>query len=119
MAGLDCGLMRAEILLQTALTVQSTSGQETFDWDHAVTQEVSAQWLPAGSTEVYKAQRLESLVSAVFRIYDFDDVASRPRPDNTRILHEGLVYDTKPYVPVFDADGAVVGLDIACVARGE
>ncbi len=120
MAGLDCGLMRAEILLQTAPTVQSPSGELTFDWDHAVTQELSAQWLPAGSTEAWRAQqRLASYVSGVFRIYDTDDVASRPGPDNTRILFEGRIYDLKPYVEVYDDDGAVVGLEIPVVARGE
>ncbi len=120
MAGLDCGLMRAEIVLQTAPTQQSASGETTFDWAHATTQELSAQWLPAGSTEAWRAQqRLESYVSGVFRIYDLDDVASRPGPDNTRILFEGRTYDLKPAVPVYDDDGAVVGLDLAVVARGE
>jgi hypothetical protein len=116
MSGLDPGLMTADIVLQTAPVVQSDSGEVVFDWDHAVDQALAAQWLPAGSVEAWRAQqRLTSYVSGVFRIYDLE---TRPQPDNTRIVFDGRIYDTKPYVEVYDG-GMVVGLELAAVARGE
>ena len=120
MKGLDCGLMTADIVLQTATkSLDAATNQEVLTWDPANDQALSAQWLPAGSTEAWQAQRrLETYVSGVFRIYDLDDVASRPAADNSRILFNGRIYDTKPYIEVFD-EGMVVGLDIAVVARGE
>ncbi len=116
MSGLDAGLMTAEIVLQTAPAVQSDSGEQTWDWDHVVAQDLFAQWLPGGTRETWQAQqRLGSYVDGVFRIYDLD---TRLRPDNTRIVFDGRIFDTKPYVEIYDG-GMVVGLDIPVVARGE
>lgn len=111
--GLNAGDLDREILLQTAPVVQSASGEETFDWAHAISVRLWAQWLPAGTTEAWKAQqRLGSYVSGVFRIYDMD---TRPSPENTRILFDGKAFDTKPYIEIDRGQG----LDIAVVARGE
>ncbi len=120
MTGIDCGLMTAEIVIQTATkTEDPATNQEVLTWDATNDQTLFAQWLPAGSSEAWKAQqRLESYVSGVFRIYDLDDVADRPKADDTRIVFNGRTYDTKPYVEVYD-EGMVVALDIAVVARGE
>ncbi len=120
MAPLDCGLMTAEIVLQTATkSLDAVTNQEVLTWTPSRNQQLSAQWLPAGSTEAWRAQqRLESYVSGVFRIYDLDDVASRPKADDTRIVFNGRTYDTKPYMEIYD-EGMVVGLEIPVIARGE
>jgi head-tail adaptor len=113
MSGLNAGDLDREIVLQTAAKVQSDSGEETFDWDNAVEATVWAQWLPAGTAEAWKAQqRLGSYVNGVFHIYDREP---RPTPDDTRILFDGRVFDTNPYVEIGRGDG----LAIPVMARGE
>ncbi len=113
MAGLSAGLLDREIVIQKAPAVQSESGEQTFDWDHAEEEIVWAQWLPAGTTEAYRAQqRLGSNVEGVFRIYDME---TRPTPNDTRILFDGRVFDTMPYVEVGRGDG----LEIPVKAHGE
>lgn len=113
MAGLNAGDMDREIVLQTAPVVQSDSGEESYDWDNAVSETIWAQWLPAGTTEAYRAQqRLASYVDGVFRIYDME---TRPSPENTRILFEGRAFDLKPWVEIRRGEG----LEIAVVRRGE
>ncbi len=117
MSGMPIGLMRNEITIQTAPVVQSASGEEVYDWDNADEAVVWAQWLPAGTREAYLAQqRLESHVDGVFVIYD---MALRPRPDNTRILFDGRLFDLQPYVVVQDPTSGVKGLEIAVSAHGE
>ncbi len=112
-AGLNAGDLDRDIVLQTAPAVQSVTGELTFDWANAVDQPIAAQWLPAGTSEAWKAQqRLASYVDGVFVIYDLDP---RPSPENTRILFDHRTFDTKPYVEV----GRGQGLAIAVVARGE
>jgi hypothetical protein len=120
MSGLDPGLMTADIVLQTATkSLDPATNQEVLTWTPSTDQALCAQWLPAGSTEAWKAQqRLESYVSGVFRIYDLDTVEARPKADETRIVFNGRTYDTKPYLEVYDG-GMVVALDIPVVARGE
>lgn len=116
MSGLNVSRMTAEIVLQTAAATVSDSGESGFDWDHARSLALFAQWLPGGTTEAWRAQqRLASTVTGVFRIHD---LADRPSPENTRILYQGQVYDTKPYVEIGDG-GMCVGLDIPVVAHGE
>ncbi len=111
--GLNAGLMDREIVIQKAPFVQSGSGEQSFDWDHAVTTTVWAEWFPEGSLEAWKAQtRLASYVSGVFHIYDMDP---RPTPDDTRILFQNKTYDIKPWIEI----GRGEGLSIAVVARGE
>lgn len=113
MAGLNAGDLDREIVLQTASVAQSESGEEMLDWDNATSETVWAEWLPAGTTEAYRAQqRLASYVDGVFRMYD---MSTRPSPHNTRILFDGRIFDLKPYVEVGRGDG----LEIAVVARGE
>lgn len=111
--GLNAGDMDREIVIQTAPSVQSASGESTFDWDNSDEETVFAEWLPAGTLEAWKAQqRLSSFVSGVFRIYDRDP---RPTPDNTRILFDSKIFDIKPYIEI----GRGEGLEIAVVAHGE
>ena len=111
--GVNAGQLDREIVIQKAVLVQSESGEETFDWDHAESQTIWAQWLPAGTTEAWRAQqRLASYVDGVFRIYDMDP---RPTPNDTRILFDGRIFDVKPYVEL----GRGEGLELAVVARGE
>jgi hypothetical protein len=105
--------MDREIIIETATAVQSDSGEETWDWDSAVDVTIWAEWLPAGTTEAWRAaQRLASYVDGVFRIYDR---SPRPTPQNTRIVFEGKVFDIKPPIEVGRGDG----LEIPVVARGE
>jgi len=111
--GLSAGDLDREIVLQTAPPVQSDSGEVTFDWVNAALDTIWAEWLPAGTTEAWKAQqRLASYGEGVFRIYDRDP---RPTPDDTRILFEGRVFDTKPAIEI----GRGEGWEIPVVARGE
>ena len=111
--GFDAGLLDRRITLQTAAPVQSASGEQTFDWAHAVSQDLWAQWLPAGTREAWQAQeRLASYVDGVFRMYD---LAPRPAPEACRILFDGRVFDIKPYIEI----GRREGLEIPVVARGE
>lgn len=113
MANLNAGDLDREIVIQTAPVVQSASGEEVFDWAHAVESTVWAQWLAAGTKEAWQAQqRLGSYVDGVFQIYEIDP---RPTPNNTRILFDGRVFDIKPYIEI----GRGEGLLIAAVARGE
>lgn len=108
---LEAGLMDQEIVLQTATASQSESGEETFEWETAKAITIWAQWLPAGTREAWQAQqRLGSYIDGVFRIYD---LSPRPAPDNTRILFDDRVFDTKPYIEI----GRGEGLDIPVVAR--
>ncbi len=112
-AGLNAGDLDRDIVIQTATAVQTPSGDPVFDWDHATTRNVFAQWFPEGTREAWLAQqRLESFVSGVFRIYDLDP---RPGPDDSRILFEGKTYDLKPWVEIKRG----TALEIAAVARGE
>ncbi len=110
---LNAGDLDREIVLQTATKVQSDSGEEVFDWANATSDTIMAEWLPAGTREAWQAQqRLASYVDGVFRMYDRDP---RPTPDDTRILFDGKVFDTKPYVEI----GRGEGLAIPVIARGE
>ncbi len=112
-AGINAGDLDREIQIQKAPIVQDDSGEPTFDWAHAYSQTVWAQWLPAGTKEAWQAQqRLASYVDGVFQIYDMDP---RPTPNDTRILFDGRIFDVKPYIEI----GRGEGLQIAVVARGE
>lgn len=108
---LEAGLMDREIVLQTATKALSASGEEVLTWDDGQT--IWAQWLPAGTSEAWKAQqRLSSYVDGVFRIYDR---ATRPTPDASRILFDDRVFDVKPYIEI----GRGEGLEIPVTAKGE
>lgn len=107
------GRMDRRIILQTASLVQGDGGFPSMDWDHATSMALWAEWLPAGTSEAWQAQdRLGSYIDGVFRIYDLNP---RPAPDNTRILFQGRIFDTKPWIEL----GRGVGLDIPVVARSE
>lgn len=108
------GLLDREITIQTAVQVQSGTGDFQFDWDHAVAQRVWAQWLPGSTRETWEAQqRLGSFVDGVYRTYYMDP---EPTPENTRIVgHTGRLYDLKPPIEV----GRRLGIDLPVVARGE
>ena len=111
--GLNPGNLDREIILQTAEAVQSDSGEETFDWANADEQTIWAEWLPAGTREAWQAQqRLGAYVDGVFRVYDH--LEPRPRPDNTRILFDGRIFDLQPWIEI----GREEGLMIPVVARG-
>ena len=116
MGGLSAGDLDREITIQTASYIQSTSGELIPSWDPDAIIEtiVWAEWMPAGTSEAWKAQqRLGSYVDGVFKIYD--DQANRPTPDGSRILFDGRIFDVKPYIEV----GRSEGLLIPVVARGE
>jgi head-tail adaptor len=112
MSGLSAARLDREILLQTATTVQSASGEETFDWDSATSLRLWAQWFAKGTRETFRFQREGSYIDGIFRIYD---LAPRPTPDNSRILFEGRVFDLQGVTEL----GRGEGLDLAVVARGE
>lgn len=104
--GLNAGALDREITLQTATAVQSDSGEESFDWDNATAQTIWAEWLPAGTREAWQAQqRLGAYVDGVFRVYD---LASRPDPDNTRIVFEGRTFDVKPWIEIGRKEGLLI-----------
>ncbi len=101
MAGLSAGDLDREIILQvgTPGTASVESGEVSLEWA-AVTDEVNssgyvdAQWLPAGTTEAWKAgQRLNAVVDGVYRI---QYRSTLPTPDKSRIIgHDGRYYDIK------------------------
>ncbi len=92
---LDAGKLDREIVLQTAVSVQSSSGESTLDWNNATSKTLWAEWKPAGSVEAWKAQsRIEGVIDGVFRIYWRDDVS----PTTTRIVWDGKTYDVRPPV---------------------
>lgn len=103
--------MDREIVLQTATkSLDSKTGEQVIDWDEVTEQTIWAQWLPAGTTEAWRAQqRLQAIVDGVFRIYDMDP---RPTPDGSRILWDGKVFDIKPVVEI----GRGEGLEVPVVA---
>ena len=98
MSGLKPGLLDREVVLQTGVKSQDPdTGEELIDWE---TTEATlwAQWLPAGTTEAYRAQqRLGSYVDGVFRIYDRDP---RPTPDASRIVFDGRTFEILTAVDV-------------------
>jgi head-tail adaptor len=111
--GLNAGQMKWEIVIQTAPVVRTENYEEVLDWDNATSQTVWAQWMPAGTREVWQSQlRPESFVDGLFRIYD---LSPRPTPYTTRILFDNRVFDIKPYVEIDQGEG----LEIPVVARGE
>ena len=112
--GLNPGNLDREIVLQTAPTVQSDSGEEVFDWDHAEELQVWAEFLAGDTREAWQAgQRLGAYVDGVYRIYDLE---TRPQPDNTGIvdLRDGRVFDIKPWIEIGRGDGLIIPV----VARG-
>lgn len=93
MAGLSAGDLDREILIQTATATQSDSGEQVVTWGS--NEWVWAMWLPAGSTEAWKAQsRLEGIVDGVFRIHWRGDID----PATKRIVWDGKTYDVRPPV---------------------
>lgn len=110
MAGLSAADLDREVVLQVSTSTQDASGDPIVTWADEET--IWAQWLPAGTTEAYRAQqRLGSQVDGVFRVYDRDP---RPSPDHHRIVFDGRVFDLRPYVEV----GRGEGLEIPAVASG-
>ncbi len=113
LGGVNAGEMDRDIVLQVAPKLTSVSGEVTFDWPNAVSVTDWAQWFPAGTTEVFKAQnRLASYITGLFRMYERDP---EPTPDDTRILFNGKVFDIKPVIQ--EVRGGPI--DIPVVARGE
>ena len=112
MSGLSAGLLDREIVLQIATTVQSDSGEVTFDWDSATNVPLWAQWFPKGTRETFRFQREGSYIDGILRVYD---VTPRPTPDNTRIVFEGRIFDLQGVTEL----GRGEGLDLAVVAHGE
>lgn len=110
---LSIGKMDRRIVLQVAPVVQSASGEETFDWDNAISETVWAEWVPTGTDEKWKSQdRLGAYVDGVFRIHDR---TPRPTPNDTRILFDNRVFDIQPYVEVDRRRG----LELPVIAHGE
>ena len=112
MSGLSAGLLDRDIVLQTAATVQSDSGEVTFDWDRASSRHLWAQWFAKGTRETFRFQREGSYIDGVFRVYE---ITPRPTPDNSRILFEGRVFDLQGVTEL----GRGEGFDLAVVAHGE
>lgn len=110
MTALASGQMDRLIVLQTATKSQDEdTGEEILSWTDEF---LYAQWLPAGTTEAWRAQqRLESYVDGVFRIWDR---TPRPTPDASQILFDGRVFDVKPYLEI----GRGQALEIPVVAKG-
>jgi len=107
MASLNAGLLDREIVLQTATSEQSDSGEPIVTWGSDET--IWAQWFSKGTTEAWRAQqRLEGVIEGVFRIYWRDDIA----PDVTRIVFDGKTFDVRPPVEI----GRQEGLDIPVTA---
>lgn len=106
---LDAGNMDRCIVLQTATTTQSASGEPIVTW--GANETIWAEWLPAGTKEAWQAQqRLGAYVDGVLRIYDR---TPRPDPATTRILFDGRVFDIKPYIEIARREG----LEIPVVAN--
>jgi head-tail adaptor len=110
--GLSAGKLDREIVLQVASPTQSESGEVTFDWDHAESLTLWAEWLPRGTRETFRFEREGSYIDGLFRVYD---IVPRPTPDNTRILFEDRVFDVQGVTEI----GRGEGLDLAVVAHGE
>lgn len=118
MAGLNAGDLDREITLQVGTPREGSvaSGEVLLDWA-AVTDEVNAsgcvdaQWLPAGTTEAWRAgQRLSASVDGIYRI---QYRSTLPTPDKSRIVgHDGRMYDIKGITEI----GRAEGLDIAVMA---
>lgn len=104
--GLNSGNLDREIVLQTAVRVQSASGESTLDWPNATSETIWAEWLPAGTREAWQAQqRLSATVDGVFKVYD---MATRPDPATTRIQWDGKTFDVRPYVEIGRGEGLLV-----------
>ena len=112
MSGLSAGLLDREITLQTAATVQSDSGEVTYDWASATNRTIWAQWFAKGTRETFRFQREGSYLDGMFRVYD---ITPRPTPDSSRILFEGRVFDLQGVTEL----GRGQGLDLSVVAHGE
>lgn len=108
------GRMDRQIVLQLADRGQDGDGGELLIWppDGGTEQTLYAEWLPAGTTEVFRAQqRLQSYVEGIFRIHWRDDVT----PEASRILWDGRTFDLKPAIEI----GRRRGLEIPVTAHGE
>ncbi len=93
MAGLSAGDLDRDINIQIAEQVQTDSGETSYDWANASSETVAAQWLPAGTTEAWKAQqRLEGVIEGIFRMQWRDDID----PASTRIVWDGKIFDVRP-----------------------
>lgn len=113
LGGLAAGDLDREITVQTATAATDDSGFPYMNWATATSETVWAQFLPAGTSEAWKAQqRLGSYVDAVFRIYDMD---TRPSPDTARIVFDGKTFDIKGVTEI----GRGEGLEVTATARGE
>jgi head-tail adaptor len=112
MSGLSAGLLDREIVLQTAATVQSDSGEVTYDWDRASSRHLFAAWFPKGTRETFRYQREGSYIDGVFRVYE---ITPRPTPESSRIVFEGRVFDLQGVTEL----GRGEGLDLVVVAHGE
>lgn len=107
---LELGLMDRVITLQTATKSQDEDGAEILTWD--TSEEIRAQWLPAGTREAYRAQqRLQTYIDGVYRIH----FRAEPTSDGFRIIgHDGRPYDLKPAMEL----GRGEGWEIPVVAHG-
>lgn len=116
MSGINAGDLDREITLITGVKTQDTgTGEEVITWD-ADAQDarvVWAQWLPAGSREVWQAQsRLEATAAGGFKIYA---ISPAPTPDGTRILYQDRLYDLQGVTEI----GRGEGYELIVVARAE
>lgn len=109
---LSAGRLDREIVLQTARTVQSDSGEVTVDWAHATSRAVWAQWFPTGTRETSRFQREGSYIDGVLRVYD---LSPRPTPEASRIVFDGRLFDLQGVTEL----GRGEGLDLLVVAHGE
>lgn len=114
MSGINAGELDREITLITGVKTQdSGSGAEVITWDADAGNTVWAQWLPAGSREVWQAQsRLEATAAGGFKIYA---ISPAPTPDGTRILYQDRLYDLQGVTEI----GRGEGYELIVVARAE
>lgn len=113
MSGLSAGWLDRDIVLQTATRLQSESGEVSYDWDHATSVTLAAQWVSSGSREgFYALRQIESTITGAYKIQYCDE----PMPHETRIIgHDGRIYDVLPAVEIGRQEGWLVPV----IARGE
>lgn len=112
MSGLSAGLLDRQIVLQTAVTAQSDSGEVTYDWNQATSVTLWAQWIEKGTREIYRYQREGSYIDGVFRTHY---ISPRPTPEATRVLFDGRIYDVTGVIEI----GRAEGVELMVTAHGE
>jgi len=109
-SGINAGDLDREITLITGVKTQdSGTGEEVITWDADAldARVVWAEWLPAGSREIWLAQgRQESYADGAWKIYG---ISPAPTAAGTRILSDdGKYWDVKPPIEIGRGEGWLV-----------